>query len=425
MTVLTGTIQFRQGTAAQWVAENPVLLHGEPGYETDTGKEKRGDDVTPWNALAYLPSVQTGLVSGGAITIGIYGGAGLNNDVRIAAAAWYIVGSGGFSTVIDTDFLDVALSSAGNQRYVGFYGNALSAIVKVEGAEAALASLPATPPNTAVIGYILVGDAVIGSTPPDLSGYLLKADKATPAEVVTGTEDAKYITPLGLKGAKDASGGYLGKTLEKINFWNAARSFMSFIVNAATNVRTYTFPDKDITVAGLDDFYSRFFSGKYISALGVSSLNAGAGFNGSIFTVTILVAKTGIFTGLRISLAVGAASSNIRLGLYDDSGGYPNALLEDSGNVSSATSGEKTFAFSSPRTLVAGVYHLGFQTSSASVSIRNWSSVVNILPRTSGSNPVAAYRLVQAFGAYPNPFTAGATERNNGDSIPMVELLCQ
>lgn len=52
---------------------------------------------------------------------------------------------------------------------------------------------------------------------------------------------------------RDASGGYVGKTLEKINFWNAARTFMSFLTNAATAVRTYTFPDRDGTVALKDD----------------------------------------------------------------------------------------------------------------------------------------------------------------------------
>ncbi len=52
---------------------------------------------------------------------------------------------------------------------------------------------------------------------------------------------------------KDISGGYVGKTLEKINFWNTARTFMSFIVNTATTARTYTFPDKAGTVAMLDD----------------------------------------------------------------------------------------------------------------------------------------------------------------------------
>jgi len=52
---------------------------------------------------------------------------------------------------------------------------------------------------------------------------------------------------------KDASDGYVGKTLEKINIWNAARTFLSSIVSLATAARTRTFPDKDMTVAGLDD----------------------------------------------------------------------------------------------------------------------------------------------------------------------------
>ncbi len=56
------------------------------------------------------------------------------------------------------------------------------------------------------------------------------------------------------KANKDASGGYVGKTLEKINIYNAARTFLNQIVAAATTaIRTWTFPDKDITVAGTVD----------------------------------------------------------------------------------------------------------------------------------------------------------------------------
>jgi hypothetical protein len=46
-------IQWRQGTAAQWTAANPVLASGEPGKETDTGKWKLGDGTTAWASLAY------------------------------------------------------------------------------------------------------------------------------------------------------------------------------------------------------------------------------------------------------------------------------------------------------------------------------------------------------------------------------------
>uniref|UniRef100_A0A6M3J0Y6 Putative tail protein n=1 Tax=viral metagenome TaxID=1070528 RepID=A0A6M3J0Y6_9ZZZZ len=52
---------------------------------------------------------------------------------------------------------------------------------------------------------------------------------------------------------KDTTGGYAGLTLFKINFRNALNTITSFFTNAATVARTYTFPDKDITVAGTGD----------------------------------------------------------------------------------------------------------------------------------------------------------------------------
>ena len=48
---------------------------------------------------------------------------------------------------------------------------------------------------------------------------------------------------------KDASGGYAGLTLLKINFLNALGTFTSFFTNANTASRTYTFPDATGTVA--------------------------------------------------------------------------------------------------------------------------------------------------------------------------------
>lgn len=46
-------IQLRRGTAAAWVAANPVLMQCEEGFETDTGLRKIGDGATAWNTLAY------------------------------------------------------------------------------------------------------------------------------------------------------------------------------------------------------------------------------------------------------------------------------------------------------------------------------------------------------------------------------------
>ena len=43
----------RSGTAATWELVNPVLLKGEIGVESDTGRFKFGDGTTPWHYLAY------------------------------------------------------------------------------------------------------------------------------------------------------------------------------------------------------------------------------------------------------------------------------------------------------------------------------------------------------------------------------------
>lgn len=50
---------------------------------------------------------------------------------------------------------------------------------------------------------------------------------------------------------KDATGGYVGLTLFKINFKNAANTFTSFFTNTNTAARTYTFQDRDGTIADL------------------------------------------------------------------------------------------------------------------------------------------------------------------------------
>lgn len=52
---------------------------------------------------------------------------------------------------------------------------------------------------------------------------------------------------------KDATGGYAGLTLFKINFKNAADTFTSFFTNSNTAARTYTFQDRDGTIADLTD----------------------------------------------------------------------------------------------------------------------------------------------------------------------------
>lgn len=50
---LTTRIILRNDTANNWTTNNPVLLKGEIGLETDTGKYKIGDGTSNWQALQY------------------------------------------------------------------------------------------------------------------------------------------------------------------------------------------------------------------------------------------------------------------------------------------------------------------------------------------------------------------------------------
>lgn len=47
-------IKLRHGPAADWTSENPTLLAGEAGIETDTKKMKVGDGATAWSSLTYF-----------------------------------------------------------------------------------------------------------------------------------------------------------------------------------------------------------------------------------------------------------------------------------------------------------------------------------------------------------------------------------
>lgn len=47
-------ILLRRDYAANWASNDPVLMLGEPGFETDTGKLKIGNGQSPWSQLNYV-----------------------------------------------------------------------------------------------------------------------------------------------------------------------------------------------------------------------------------------------------------------------------------------------------------------------------------------------------------------------------------
>lgn len=95
--------------------------------------------------------------------------------------------------------------------------------------------------------------AIGGMTDPltrVLTGFTSATGTITSADTILSALQKLY-------GNKDVSNGYAGLTLFKINFKNVADTFTSFLTNTNTAARTYTFPDKDITVAGLVDLVGK------------------------------------------------------------------------------------------------------------------------------------------------------------------------
>lgn len=127
------------------------------------------DNVLLAEALNSKQDKPNGVLTGCTITLGSFP---LGKNVRITEGTWRIspgeygnVGSG------DTDFL-VALSASGLQRFVELVGTSSNTIIKVEGAENAIAVRPTLGVGQVSLGSILVKDALIDPPVPDLSGYI-------------------------------------------------------------------------------------------------------------------------------------------------------------------------------------------------------------------------------------------------------------
>jgi hypothetical protein len=108
-----------------------------------------------------------GLTSGGVIDISDFA----NGNLPIGVSTWNF-NEVGYSTNAITTFTGIALSSAGNQRYVAFFGTDLNTIIKVEGTESAAAVLPTSPANSVLLSYVLITDAVVDAPVVDLSAFV-------------------------------------------------------------------------------------------------------------------------------------------------------------------------------------------------------------------------------------------------------------
>jgi len=105
--------------------------------------------------------------------------------------------------------------------------------------------------NTNALSTTTFIGALTGAASGNLTSANIVATITNGVTTNAPSEDAVFDA-LALKEAtanKDATGGYAGLTLFKINFKNAANTFTNFLTNATTAARTYTFQNRDGTIA--------------------------------------------------------------------------------------------------------------------------------------------------------------------------------
>lgn len=180
-------------------------------------------------------------------------------------------------------------------------------------------------------------------------------------------------------------------------------------------------PSWETNIGGSD---SIIYSGGWHIAPTCAPKTTSTAFNGVVWWFPYPVTTSRTVTDIGIEVTTGVAASNIRLALYGDDGtGRPGNLIEESGAISTAASGLKTYTFASPKNLSASnkFYWLAFQASSGSIAFRV-ATMIGIVPRSTGAF-MGVCTFAQAFGAFPAS-SAGYSE-NTSSQYPSIQLKIQ
>ncbi|MCK7475664.1 MAG: hypothetical protein MZV49_24280 [Rhodopseudomonas palustris] len=185
----------------------------------------------------------------------------------------------------------------------------------------------------------------------------------------------------------------------------------------------------DGTWSYFNTFFGRKIAGRYYSGgMGSSTLTTASFGADYLRLVPFIVTKAVTFDRIGLGITAGhAAGRYLRLGIYaNDSSeyAYPGALILDSGaiEITSSTFWEVNIS----QLLTPGLYWLAMLNSYA-FTIRlvgaSGCPINYLLGAPDGANGQDGYLTVsQAYGALPNPCTAGAAPSTAGDYYPNVVL---
>jgi hypothetical protein len=291
-------IILRKDTSTKWAKNNPVLLDGEPGYETDSRMMKMGDGITPWASLNYYITGPTG-----AAGIGITGSSGATGATGIG-----ITGANGATG-------SAGSSGIGTPGPTGADGIGITGPTGATGADGIGITGPGMIDKTKTeLDALILANGLIPGTTYQISGVhpTLYDDGTTSGTTI-------FLTALTINElSKEGYGEFWNPKYDTNFIWNNRGTWVATLIGGIK-------PDRDEPITGdngaTGDLFGNFYSNKFVPTSGTWS------------TVTII---TGNYSGFSASV------SSITLPAYSIGnkviwGGYTWTNL--TGNIGTYTDG--------------------------------------------------------------------------------------
>lgn len=184
-------------------------------------------------------------------------------------------------------------------------------------------------------------------------------------------------------------------------------------------VSTYQAFDKQNEAIGVHAREPGLASGRYVSPmLNGNTLSTKALIADELDFIPFIPVRTIAVSELSAEVTSAVPSSNIKLGIYAaDSNGNPSAKLEGSGNLSSATTGAKTYAIS--RTLYAHIVYWLAIHSSDPVTMRAMA-VTDVMGLGGDATVANSYNVRQSSYAFASGLPATAPSSTLASTRPSL-----